>query len=134
MRSSQPVGRIYNRATPATLRLEHRHATTRRIVAAARCVFVEEGYGKAAIEANTAAAGVRRAAMHLHFHAKFDIADRGPVLRAKSRLRLLRRVIAAPATGSARCDRAVGDAPDPGQVISDRLAPSAAPLLPGEAR
>ena len=55
---------------PATLRQEHRDATRRRIVAAARKVFVKKGYTRATIEDITAAAGVSRATLYLHFDSK----------------------------------------------------------------
>ena len=55
---------------PATLRQEHRDATRRRIIAAARKVFVKKGYTKATIEEITAAAGVSRATLYLHFDSK----------------------------------------------------------------
>ena len=55
---------------PASLRQEHRDATRRRIIAAARKVFVKKGYTKATIEEITAAAGVSRATLYLHFDSK----------------------------------------------------------------
>jgi AcrR family transcriptional regulator len=70
---SPQVGCAYNRAMPATLRQEHRDATRRRIIAAARKVFVKKGYAKATIEEITAAAGVSRATLYLHFDSKFAL-------------------------------------------------------------
>jgi AcrR family transcriptional regulator len=58
---------------PASLRQEHRDATRRRIVAAARKVFVKKGYARATIEEITAAAGVSRATLYLHFDSKFAL-------------------------------------------------------------
>ena len=58
---------------PATLRQEHRDATRRRIIAAARKVFVKKGYARATIEEITAAAGVSRATLYLHFDSKFAL-------------------------------------------------------------
>jgi AcrR family transcriptional regulator len=58
---------------PATLRQEHRDATRRRIITAARKVFVKKGYAKATIEDITAAAGVSRATLYLHFDSKFAV-------------------------------------------------------------
>ncbi len=58
---------------PATLRQEHRDATRRRIVAAARKVFVKKGYAGATIEEITAAAGVSRATLYLHFDSKYAL-------------------------------------------------------------
>jgi len=55
---------------PATLRQEHRDATRRRIIAAARKVFISKGYAKATIEDITVAAGVSRATLYLHFDSK----------------------------------------------------------------
>jgi AcrR family transcriptional regulator len=55
---------------PASLRQEHRDATRRRIIAAARKVFVKKGYTRATIEEITAAAGVSRATLYLHFDSK----------------------------------------------------------------
>jgi AcrR family transcriptional regulator len=56
-----------------TLRQEHRDATRRRIVTAARKVFVVNGYSKATIEEIVAAAGVSRATLYLHFESKLDL-------------------------------------------------------------
>jgi AcrR family transcriptional regulator len=58
---------------PTSLRQEHRDATRRRIVTAARKVFVKKGYTKATIEEITAAAGVSRATLYLHFDSKFAL-------------------------------------------------------------
>jgi AcrR family transcriptional regulator len=58
---------------PASLRQEHRDATRRRIIAAARKVFVKKGYARATIEEITAAAGVSRATLYLHFDSKFAL-------------------------------------------------------------
>jgi AcrR family transcriptional regulator len=58
---------------PPTLRQEHRDATRRRIIAAARKVFVNKGYARATIEEITAAAGVSRATLYLHFDSKFAL-------------------------------------------------------------
>jgi AcrR family transcriptional regulator len=58
---------------PATLRQEHREATRRRIIAAARKVFVKKGYARATIEEITASAGVSRATLYLHFDSKFAL-------------------------------------------------------------
>jgi len=58
---------------PATLRQEHRDATRRRVVAAARKVFVKKGYTRATIEDITAAAGVSRATLYLHFDSKYAL-------------------------------------------------------------
>jgi AcrR family transcriptional regulator len=58
---------------PATLRQEHRDATRRRIIAASRRVFVKKGYARATIEEITAAAGVSRATLYLHFDSKFAL-------------------------------------------------------------
>jgi AcrR family transcriptional regulator len=58
---------------PPTLRQEHRDATRRRIVAAARKVFVSKGYAKATIEDITAAAGVSRATLYQHFDSKYAL-------------------------------------------------------------
>jgi AcrR family transcriptional regulator len=55
---------------PGTLRQEHRDATRRRIIAGARRVFVKKGYARATIEEITAAAGVSRATLYLHFDSK----------------------------------------------------------------
>jgi AcrR family transcriptional regulator len=71
--TDQGVGPAYNRAMPATLRQEHRDATRRRIIGAARRVFVKKGYAKATIEEITAAAGVSRATLYLHFDSKFAL-------------------------------------------------------------
>jgi AcrR family transcriptional regulator len=57
----------------ATLRQEHRDATRRRIIAAARKVFIKKGYARATIEEITAAAGVSRATLYLHFDSKFAL-------------------------------------------------------------
>src|SRR5882724_6598239 len=58
---------------PASLRQEHRDATRRRIIAAARKVFVKKGYARATIEEITAAAGVSRATLYLHFDSKYAL-------------------------------------------------------------
>jgi AcrR family transcriptional regulator len=58
---------------PGTLRQEHRDATRRRIIAAARRVFVKKGYARATIEEITAAAGVSRATLYLHFDSKYAL-------------------------------------------------------------
>ncbi len=58
---------------PASLRQEHRDATRRRIITAARKVFVKKGYARATIEEITAAAGVSRATLYLHFDSKFAL-------------------------------------------------------------
>lgn len=58
---------------PASLRQEHRDVTRRRIIAAARKVFVKRGYAKATIEEITAAAGLSRATLYLHFDSKFAL-------------------------------------------------------------
>jgi AcrR family transcriptional regulator len=58
---------------PASLRQEHRDATRRRIVVAARKVFVKKGYAKATIDEITVAAGVSRATLYLHFDSKFAL-------------------------------------------------------------
>lgn len=58
---------------PASLRQEHRDTTRRRIIAAARKVFVKKGYARATIEEITAAAGVSRATLYLHFDSKFAL-------------------------------------------------------------
>jgi AcrR family transcriptional regulator len=58
---------------PASLRQEHRDATRRRVISAARKVFVKKGYAKATIEEITAAAGVSRATLYLHFDSKFAL-------------------------------------------------------------
>jgi AcrR family transcriptional regulator len=58
---------------PASLRQEHRDATRRRIIAAARKVFVKKGYARSTIEDITAAAGVSRATLYLHFDSKFAL-------------------------------------------------------------
>src|ERR1700735_3161228 len=63
----------YNRPMPPTLRQEHRDATRRRIVAAARKVFVSKGYARATIEDITAAAGVSRATLYQHFDSKYAL-------------------------------------------------------------
>jgi AcrR family transcriptional regulator len=60
---------------PASLRQEHRDATRRRIIAAARKVFVKKGYTRATIEEITAAAGVSRATLYLHFDSKFALLE-----------------------------------------------------------
>jgi AcrR family transcriptional regulator len=57
----------------ATLRQEHRDATRRRIIAAARRVFVKKGYARATIEEITASAGVSRATLYLHFDSKYAL-------------------------------------------------------------
>jgi len=71
--SATSVGGTYNQAMPATLRQEHRDATRRRVIAAARKVFIKKGYAKATIEEITAAAGVSRATLYLHFDSKFAL-------------------------------------------------------------
>ncbi|QJY49972.1 TetR/AcrR family transcriptional regulator [Pseudonocardia broussonetiae] len=53
-----------------TVREEQRLLTRRRIVAAARRVFEENGYGRASIGDVTKAAGVNRATFYLHFTNK----------------------------------------------------------------
>jgi AcrR family transcriptional regulator len=58
---------------PPTLRQEHRDATRRRIVAAARRVFVKKGYTRATVEEITAVAGVSRATLYLHFDSKYAL-------------------------------------------------------------
>jgi AcrR family transcriptional regulator len=58
---------------PGTLRQEHRDATRRRIIAAARRVLVKNGYARATIEEITAAAGVSRATLYLHFDSKYAL-------------------------------------------------------------
>ena len=58
---------------PASLRQEHRDTTRRRIIAAARKVFVKKGYARATIEEITAAAGVSRATLYLHFDSKLAL-------------------------------------------------------------
>jgi AcrR family transcriptional regulator len=58
---------------PATLRQEHRDATRRRIIAAARKVFVKKGYARATIGEIITAAGVSRATLYLHFDSKFAL-------------------------------------------------------------
>src|ERR1700751_1265078 len=58
---------------PASLRQEHRDATRRRIVVAARKVFVKKGYAKATIDEITVPAGVSRATLYLHFDSKFAL-------------------------------------------------------------
>jgi AcrR family transcriptional regulator len=58
---------------PGTLRQEHRDATRRRIIAAARRVFVKKGYARATIEEITAAAGASRATLYLHFDSKYAL-------------------------------------------------------------
>jgi AcrR family transcriptional regulator len=58
---------------PPTLRQEHRDATRRRIVAAARRVFVKKGYTRATVEEITVAAGVSRATLYLHFDSKYAL-------------------------------------------------------------
>jgi AcrR family transcriptional regulator len=58
---------------PPTLRQEHRDATRRRIVAAARKVFVKKGYTRATVEEITVAAGVSRATLYLHFDSKYAL-------------------------------------------------------------
>jgi AcrR family transcriptional regulator len=56
-----------------SLRQEHRNATRRRIVSAARKVFINKGYSKATIEEIIAAARVSRATLYLHFSSKLDL-------------------------------------------------------------
>jgi AcrR family transcriptional regulator len=58
---------------PPTLRQEHRDATRRRIVAAARRVFVKKGYTRATVEEITVVAGVSRATLYLHFNSKYAL-------------------------------------------------------------
>jgi AcrR family transcriptional regulator len=58
---------------PGTLRQVHRDATRRRIIAAARRVFVKKGYARATIEEITAAAGASRATLYLHFDSKYAL-------------------------------------------------------------
>jgi len=58
---------------PASLRQEHRDATQRRIIAAARKVFVKKGYTRATIGEIITAAGVSRATLYLHFDSKFAL-------------------------------------------------------------
>jgi AcrR family transcriptional regulator len=58
---------------PASLRQEHRDATRRRIIAAARKVFVKKGYARATIGEIITAAGVSRATLYLHFDSKFAL-------------------------------------------------------------
>jgi AcrR family transcriptional regulator len=56
-----------------SLRQEHRDTTRRRIVTAARRVFIKKGYTKATIEDIIAAARVSRATLYLHFDSKLDL-------------------------------------------------------------
>jgi AcrR family transcriptional regulator len=56
-----------------TLRQEHRDATRRRIIAAARKVFVKNGYARATIDEIIIAAGVSRATLYLHFDSKYAL-------------------------------------------------------------
>jgi AcrR family transcriptional regulator len=56
-----------------SLRQEHKDTTRRRVVAAARKVFLKKGYTRATIEEITAAAGVGRATLYLHFDSKFAL-------------------------------------------------------------
>jgi AcrR family transcriptional regulator len=56
-----------------SLRQEHRDATRRRIITAARKVFVKKGYNRATIEDIIAAARVSRATLYLHFDSKLDL-------------------------------------------------------------
>jgi AcrR family transcriptional regulator len=56
-----------------SLRQEHKDMTRRRVVTAARQVFLEKGYTRATIEEITAAAGVGRATLYLHFDSKFAL-------------------------------------------------------------
>ena len=58
---------------PSSLRQEHRDATRRRILIAARKVFIKKGYSKATIEDIIAAARVSRATLYLHFDSKLDL-------------------------------------------------------------
>jgi AcrR family transcriptional regulator len=58
---------------PSTLRQEHRDATRRRIVTAARRVFVKKGYTRATVEEIIVAAGVSRATLYLHFDSKYAL-------------------------------------------------------------
>jgi AcrR family transcriptional regulator len=61
-------------ASEATsLRQEHRDATRRRILTAARKVFIKNGYSKATIEDIIAAARVSRATLYLHYDSKLDL-------------------------------------------------------------
>jgi AcrR family transcriptional regulator len=57
----------------ASLRQEHRDATRRRIIIAARRVFIKKGYNKATIEDIVGAAHVSRATLYLHFDSKLDL-------------------------------------------------------------
>jgi AcrR family transcriptional regulator len=57
----------------ASLREEHRLATRRRVVAAARKVFIKKGYTKATIEDIVVAANVSRATLYLHFNSKLQV-------------------------------------------------------------
>jgi AcrR family transcriptional regulator len=57
----------------SSLRQEHRDATRRRIITAARKVFIKKGYTKATIEDIIAAARVSRATLYLHFDSKLDL-------------------------------------------------------------
>jgi AcrR family transcriptional regulator len=56
-----------------SLRHEHREATRRRIITAARRVFIKNGYSRATIEEIIAAAQVSRATLYLHFDSKLDL-------------------------------------------------------------
>jgi AcrR family transcriptional regulator len=59
----------------ASLRQEHRDATRRRIISAARRVFVKKGYAKATIEDITIAAGLSRATLYQYFSSKLALLD-----------------------------------------------------------
>ena len=56
-----------------SLRQEHRDATRRRIITAARRVFIKKGYNKATIEDIVVTAHVSRATLYLHFDSKLDL-------------------------------------------------------------
>src|SRR5215471_2330738 len=56
-----------------SLRQEHRDATRRRIVTAARRVFIKKGYTKATIEDIIGEGRVSRATLYLHFDSKVDL-------------------------------------------------------------
>jgi AcrR family transcriptional regulator len=58
---------------PPSLRQEHRDTTQRRIITAARKVFIAKGYTRATIEDITAAAGVSRATLYQHFDSKYAL-------------------------------------------------------------
>jgi AcrR family transcriptional regulator len=57
----------------STLRDEHRDVTRRRIVAAAKKVFIKKGYTRATIEDIIKTAGVSRTTLYLHFDSKFAL-------------------------------------------------------------